>query len=989
MNLPTPAVALVLGIFSTLAADCGSADDETASQAESALGEAASVTESHLDSITALGEADYWEGEFETARSTWQAALERARASRDPRAEAGILTWLGLAAYRLGEYDEARQLGEAALSIKLDLGLREDLSKSYNALGLLAWSQGRLADAADLLDSASTAAQAVGDEEGVAKATHNLGLVYVELGEFDRAREAFEHSQLAGRSIGHVRLEGASVNNLGMLAIKVGDPVAGIALLQEARQLYRSIDYTTGEQNTLGQLATAYAALGQPALAFAVLDTAQTMAEGQGLQQEVASNLELLGDLYRGAGDLRRALENYAQARSLNEELELEIEKGSNLRSEADIYAAFDELEKARDLAVEALEIHQVVGAQLEAGWDLLLLAELSHRLGHVEQANQHILQARRLAAELASRPLRVSVAITEARLADLSRDFQAARRSLTSIDSDLELSGYREQWEAEQLRARAYAGLGNPDSAAAAGRRAVHAVERVRRNYGSPVLRTAFVADQSSTYTELVETLLRLGAVNEAFEVADAVRGRALLEHLVALGRGSRWNGGTIRAMAEGEELLREIEALVERLNEIEEIPPEERLPADEETKAYLTAKLVDVRDEYETLTSSLAARHPDAVSMLGGRSVRAQQVRFALAPGEVLIEYLVTPQALLLFAIRREGIQSLDYAIPHADLESRVRLVRDLISSKSIAAEELQTMLEGLHEILIGPLIRSGVLREADRVIVVPHAVLNYLPFGALRDPVTGKYLVEEYALVTLPSAAALSLLRTDERKVAAGDGQPPVVFTPFPRRLPASVQEAKAIKRTLPETRVRRGKDASEVSLLEALENNGIVHVATHGVLNRYNPMFSRIEMASNADSGQDDDGWLEVHELITSRLQSRLVFLSGCETGVGQAWSTSFAPGEDYATLAKAFLYAGARNVIATLWRVEDEGAAVFAARFYHHLGPLGPAESLVAAQRDMIRDDQYAEPFYWAAYQLNGMGYDDPSAKWAAVSVRQN
>jgi CHAT domain-containing protein len=148
---------------------------------------------------------------------------------------------------------------------------------------------------------------------------------------------------------------------------------------------------------------------------------------------------------------------------------------------------------------------------------------------------------------------------------------------------------------------------------------------------------------------------------------------------------------------------------------------------------------------------------------------------------------------------------------------------------------------------------------------------------------------------------------------------------------------------------------------------------VHVATHAVMNVRNPMFSRVELARGSSGGPDDDGRLEVHELLGMTVTSRLVVLSGCETGVGAAWSTQFDRGEDYATLAQAFLYAGARSVVATLWRVEDEGAAVFAERFYRHLRQLTPAVALARAQTEMMRDSRYTAPFYWAAYQLSGDG----------------
>src|SRR5262249_2790592 len=109
--------------------------------------------------------------------------------------------------------------------------------------------------------------------------------------------------------------------------------------------------------------------------------------------------------------------------------------------------------------------------------------------------------------------------------------------------------------------------------------------------------------------------------------------------------------------------------------------------------------------------------------------------------------------------------------------------------------------------------------------------------------------------------------------------------------------------------------------------------------------------------------------EVHELLAYRVAAPLVFLSGCETALGGAWSTRFDTGEDYTTIAQTLLYSGAKNVVATLWRIDDAGAAAFATRFYRSLGPDGVAQ----AQRAMLADPRYKSPYYWAAYEATGSG----------------
>ena len=167
-----------------------------------------------------------------------------------------------------------------------------------------------------------------------------------------------------------------------------------------------------------------------------------------------------------------------------------------------------------------------------------------------------------------------------------------------------------------------------------------------------------------------------------------------------------------------------------------------------------------------------------------------------------------------------------------------------------------------------------------------------------------------------------------------------------------------------------RVYLGRAASERALRRALAGRAIVHIASHAALSPSNPLFSYIELAA-AGSRPEEDGRLEVHELLEIAIHSPLVFLSGCETGLGAAWSTDFIRGEDYATLAQAFLYAGAANVVATLWPVEDEGAATLASLFYSHLRGIDPSTALAEAQRDLIEDPRVRAPYHWAAYRMAG------------------
>jgi CHAT domain-containing protein len=531
-------------------------------------------------------------------------------------------------------------------------------------------------------------------------------------------------------------------------------------------------------------------------------------------------------------------------------------------------------------------------------------------------------------------------------------------------------------EWLTRALAARAHARLGELDSAAVAGRLAVKAVERLRGALASEALRSTYIADRADVYADLVLVLLRLGRSDEAFAVADAARSRGLLEHITAA------RSAAMPEIVEGERLLRRIDALVQRLRETESSRPRERGAADNPAGAPIAADLAAAQGEYEALLVRSAQRNPRAIALLGAEPARLDVVRAALHPGEVLLEYLVTPTRLIAFAVTSTGMRIIQSNLAGTTLAQRVRLIRDLWGAPSPAWRNGLAASRALDQTLIGPLRDAGLLRDAHRLFIVPHGILGQAPFAALQDRATGHFLAQDYAVIHLPSAAALPALRergvTADRWSGAGTG-----FSPFPDELPATRKELEAVGASVPRARLRFRAQATESAVRRALTEEGLVHVATHGVLNVRHPMFSRIELARPPRASADDDGSLEIHELLGLSIRSSLVFLSGCETGAAQEWTDELVRGAGDLTLAQAVLSAGAANVITTLWPIEDAGAADFAAHFYRALRSSSVADAFAAAQRQMAADERYGSPYYWAGYTLSG---DGGSAVGAQISA---
>jgi len=944
------------------------------------------------DSVWSAGKAHYDAGAYDSAAGLWTVGLRLTRQAADSVGHARTLTWLGLALWHLGNLDSARSLEIQALSLELrpqDARLRW---RTLNALGLIERYQNRYEEAATHFTEALASARAANDAEGMAKVAGNIALTAGDLGDLRGARVGHRALRAAGRQLGDAATEANGLANEAMIDVWEGNPRPAIAKLDTAYKLYARTAFAAGERNVWRQLATAFELTGEYDRAFAALDSALALDRRDHARTEESESLRLLADLHADLGDQRRAARFFRQAENITRATGGASNLASILRGTAATELALGNSGHARAAATEALRLHRASGEPLDEVDDLVLLAEVEAHAGNRDAVVARLGEAREMAARSDVRGTRTTVALAAARFADALGDAPGTLGALRDIDStSLALDAGIGQ-HASALAARAWARLGQLDSAAASGRRAVAALEATRGSLPSDMLRSAFVADRADVYADLALVLLRLQRTDEAFVVADAARGRELLAHLGALRDDAAASSAIAPSLQQRAELLRRIDALVERVRRGGSSSRPGRGPAARTTdraSADVVTQLAAARDEYEALMSRAAERAPRPVAVLGATSLSVARVREALAPGELLVEYLLTRQGLLIFAVDRAGVR-----VEHVEgvrasgaaLVERVRLLRDLWGTPRPDWSSGLAASWALDSALVAPLRARGLLRGVSRLIVVPHGVLGQVPFAALQDAASRRFLIEDVALTLLPSAAALPALR--ERGAHLGGVEGADGFAPFDRQLPASAREIATLRNAANHPRLWIGPEANETALRSALASGHIVHVATHGVLDSRNPMFSHIELAISPAGTGNDDGRLEAHELLSLTVRSPLVFVSGCETGIDWKWSLDPVRGSGEPTLAQAFLAAGASYVIATLWRIDDVGASMLAERFYARLSRVSVAEALAAAQRDLLHDPRYASPYYWAGFTLSGgggFGTDSQFVRSASVS----
>jgi CHAT domain-containing protein len=445
-------------------------------------------------------------------------------------------------------------------------------------------------------------------------------------------------------------------------------------------------------------------------------------------------------------------------------------------------------------------------------------------------------------------------------------------------------------------------------------------------------------------------------------------------------------------------------------------ELDPEK----DGEAIGPLQREQAQLRLRREEIAAEMRRTSPRLANLQDPQALTFEQVREALDPGTVMLSYSVGKEQTHLFIVtpgRELQVETLE--VGRQALEKDVDRFRELIdqtrAGSGLGAEGLGWFSRRLYNLLIEP--AEKWIAAGERVVLVPDGPLHLLPFAALirKD---GRHLVEWKPLSTVLSGTVFAELKKQRRDALAGSEPSSPQWVAFgdpwfpPRlaqsrsedigelrlrsfstrsqlswkRLPQSRREVEEIAALFPADRRRTyvDRDASEERAKAVGKNAQIIHFATHGYVDNRSPFDSGLVLSIPEELAEGrDNGLLQVWEIFESvRLDADLVVLSACETGIGE-----IRGGEGIIGLTRAFQYAGARSVLASLWRVEDEATAELMQRFYRHLRS-GKAkdEALRAAQLELIgsplrvpdsrggwTERNAAAPYFWAALQLVGDG----------------
>jgi len=337
---------------------------------------------------------------------------------------------------------------------------------------------------------------------------------------------------------------------------------------------------------------------------------------------------------------------------------------------------------------------------------------------------------------------------------------------------------------------------------------------------------------------------------------------------------------------------------------------------------------------------------------------ALKADTVQGALAADEVLVEYVSSSDRLLAITVTPSTITvtPLPDAGNEATLKQRVEFFYSLAQEGDDAA--LAPSARRLYDDVLAPAI-AAVPSTAKTLIIAADGPLHRLPFDALGG---SERVIDRWNVVYVPSAAALVHRAPQQNAHAAlivaaaatGNGLPPLAAAP---------EEAAAIRRRVSgDIAELSGTAATKVRLQrEQLNRFSVLHFASHALVDEERPLLSSLVLAN--DNGVQ--GRWTAEEIYRAKLQADLVVLSACSTAAGAT-----QPGEGVMSLSRAFLYAGARATIATLWNVPDAPGPVFADVLYRELASGAPLGAAAAEARRELRR-RGAPPRVWSAYIVTG------------------
>jgi CHAT domain-containing protein/Tfp pilus assembly protein PilF len=819
----------------------------------------------------------------------------------------------------LGEYDRAFKASELAREIYVELGETLRIANLENNVGNIFHRQDRFKEAFTHYEKAYETLYKLAEWEKVAITLHNMAMCLISLNDFAQSLDCYQRARSLSERFGMPLLRDQADYNIAWLYYLRGEYSRAIDRLLATRRACE----VTGDAY---HVALCYMDLSEIYLELNLSEEARHMArEGLLRFQKLGMGYEAAKCVANEAiacGQQRKtveALERFAVARGM-----FEKEKNQVWPWLLDLYQGLllfhaGRYFEARKLCTAATAFLDKAILPGKAALAHLLLGRIALQLGD---------------------------------LTAVDREIDAALEKTDRFQSPMLT------YQAFLLRGQVLQARGERKNALETYREACKSLEKLRSCLHSEELKISFVKDRLQVYEAMVELHLTGDSsetsVGEVFGWFEAAKSRSMMEMIFQSGQSP-----PLGEEAQSE-LVRRIRDLREELNwyyhriELEQLRPEQNAL---QRIQELRENAVSRENELLRTLRELPAHERENANWESPADFSLERVQHNLPEDTTLIEYYSAGDQLIAALVTANTIE-----IVPVSMVSRVaqvlHLFRFQISKFRIGApytqrfekpllDATQAHLKSLYDDLFAPLHER---LSAKHLTFVPHGVLHFLPFHALRDD--SQYLCDAYTVSYAPSATVFALCqeRTQSKRPFS------LVIGLPDDRAPHILGEVKAVAAQLPNVELLLGKEATSAELKEKGSRSGLLHIAAHGRYRQDNPMFSGIRLG---------DGYLNVYDLYQMRLPAKLVTLSGCATGMNFV-----SAGDELLGLQRGLFCAGATSLLLSLWDVHDQTTAQLMQAFYkNYLETEDMALSLHTAMKQLREEAPH--PYFWAPFILVG------------------
>jgi CHAT domain-containing protein len=801
------------------------------------------------------------------------------------------------------------------------------------------------------------------DRINLARTLNAIGSFYNLLSETQKAIEYFNQALEIEQAIGERISEAWTLNGLGEVYLRTGERDKAISFLNKALSIFLELSDQRGQVMLFNNIGHFYSLSSEKDLALDYYRKAVRLCrelDDPFLESLILSNI---GNLNRSMGQFQQALDTYNEALKRNQDRN-DLYKCYTLGGIGDVYKDVGEQEKAISFLNDALKIARYIGERREEAYLLYSLAQCERSIGLLTKARSDIEDALSIIESI-----RINILSQETR-----NVYFASVREFYEFYIDVLMQLHKEQ----------------PSSGFSV--LALQASERARARSLVELLNEARIDIRQGVNPGLIELE------------------RSLKERLDA-------------------KAYYQVRLLNSKHTE------EQRVAIAQEINA-ITAQYKDVQAQIRVKSPNYAAlTQPPPVDFKQIQKQILDSdtmlLEYWIGPNKSYL-WAVTHDSITSFELpgRIEITARAMEAYGYINLHQKMFLkpgehLRALVAWSN---EEYKKVAFQLSDMLLGPIASQ---LGSKRLLIIADGEIQLLPFAALPLPHAAQAmttnsakkalsidsdptpLVVEHEIVGLPSASVLFRLYNDDtltkdvpKSIAvfadpvfeeddprisnsngkiANRGQhsksSPLLRSArevgllgnddsFPR-LQATQEEAEFIFSSAPSITTLKAlgfKATKDAAIDPKLNKYKIVHFATHGLLNTEHPELSGIVLSLYNEQGNPQDGFLRLNDIYNTKAYSDLVVLSACSTGFGQD-----NKGEGVNGLTRAFMYAGAKSVVASLWKVEDEATLELMKRFYKRMlvENMRPAAALQVAQREMLKQRRWKSPYFWAGFTIQG------------------